>query len=348
MGLVHVGHPRPRQTAEVSELEQEPRPVSPTEVEEAAQRLAGRLRHTPVVMVEAGAFTGEPVLVKLESLQHTGSFKPRGMLNAMLMATIPPVGVVVASGGNAGLAVAWAARELGHRSTVFVPTTSPAAKVDRLRGLGATVNQVGERYDDALAASTAFAAETGAAVIHAYDQRAVVAGQGTLFRELEQQAMAIAHRDASDPDRHHATDPGLDTVLVAVGGGGLVAGAAAWFAGRVKVVAVEPAASCCLHAALAAGRRVDVEVGGIASDALGARRVGELCWAGREHIGASVIVDDAAIVAARRALWEHLRVVAEPGGATALAALTSGLYRPEAGERVAVVVCGANTDPATL
>ncbi len=327
--------------------------VTPIEVEAAAARLGTRLRRTPIITIEAGTFGPGPVLVKLEGLQHTGSFKPRGMLNAMLEATVPPVGVVVASGGNAGLAVAWVARELGYRATVFVPVTSPAAKVDRLRALGATVHQVGERYDDALGASQAFAAETGAAVVHAYDQRAVVAGQGTLFRELEHQLggnpgarNVRSAKDASDAS--DASDAGIDTVLVAVGGGGLIAGAAAWFAGRVKVVAVEPDTSCCLYAAFSAGRPVDVTVNGVAADSLGARRVGEVCWAGRQHIQAALVVTDAAIVAARRSLWDHLRIVAEPGGAAALAALTSGVYRPEPGERVALLVCGANTDPATI
>ncbi len=301
-------------------------------VEAAARLLAGRVRETPVIAVEAGALgVAAPLVLKLESLQHTGSFKPRGALNRILSADVPAAGVIAASGGNHGAAVAWAARVLGYRAEIFVPEVASPVKVERLRGYGAAVTVTGAAYADAKAASDRRAAETGALVVHAYDQPEVVAGQGTAFQELDRQI------------------DGLDAVLVAVGGGGLVAGAAAWFGGRVRVVGVEPARAPTLHAALAAGRPVDVEVGGVAADSLGARRVGDLAYAlARAHVDRVVLVEDEAIRAAQRALWESLRVVAEPGGAAALAAVTSGAYRPASGERVAVVVCGGNTDPASV
>lgn len=301
-------------------------------IEAAARRVAGRIRETPVIALEGGALGAPaPLLLKLESLQHTGSFKPRGALNRILSAEVPAAGVIAASGGNHGAAVAWAARVLGHRAEIFVPEVASPVKVERLRRYGAAVTVTGATYADARAASDRRAAESGALVVHAYDQPEVVAGQGTLFRELARQV------------------DGLDTVIVAVGGGGLVAGAAAWFAGRVRVIGVEPVRAPTLHAALAAGRPVDVEVGGIAADSLGARRVGDLAFAlARAHVERVVLVEDEAIRAAQRALWEAVRVVAEPGGAAALAAVTSGAYRPAAGERVAVVVCGGNTDPASV
>ncbi|HEX7126157.1 MAG TPA: threonine/serine dehydratase [Thermodesulfobacteriota bacterium] len=301
-------------------------------IDAAAHRIAGRVRETPVIALEGGALgAAAPLVLKLESLQHTGSFKPRGALNRILSAEVPAAGVIAASGGNHGAAVAWAARVLGHRAEIFVPEVASPVKVERLRRYGAAVTVTGATYADAKAASDRRAAESGALVVHAYDQPEVVAGQGTLFRELDRQA------------------GGLDTVVVAVGGGGLVAGAAAWFAGRVRVIGVEPVRAPTLHAALAVGRPVDVEVGGIAADSLGARRVGDLAFAlARAHVERVVLVDDEAIRAAQRALWEALRVVAEPGGAAALAAVTSGAYRPGAGERVAVLVCGGNTDPASV
>jgi threonine dehydratase len=253
------------------------------------------------------------------------------MFNRLTSAQVPAAGVIAASGGNAGLAVAYAARELGHRAEVFVPVSSPAVKVARLRALGAAVTVAGAHYAEALEASRERAAQTGALVVHAYDQPEVVAGQGTLALELAAQA------------------PDLDTVLVAVGGGGLVGGVLAAYDGSVRVVAVEPERCPTLHAALAAGRPVDVEVGGVAADSLGARRLGDVCFGIVQRLGVtSVLVSDPAIVAARRALWEQARVAAEDGGAAALAALTSGRYRPGPGERVGVIVCGANTDPSTL
>lgn len=307
-------------------------PVDHAAIDAAAERLAPHVRRTPVIDVEAEAF-GFPVSLKLELLQHTGSFKPRGAFNRVLASEVPEVGLIAASGGNHGLAVAHVATRLGHRAEIFVPEASPAIKVDRLRSFGSqvTVTVGGTLYADAQEASNRRAAETGALVVHPYDQIEVIAGQATMSRELDEQR------------------PGLDTVLVAVGGGGLIAGAACWFAGRVKVVAVEPERSRALHAALEAGAPVDVDVSGLAADSLGARRVGDLAFAAaREAVDHVALVTDDAISEAQRTLWRELRLVAEPGGAAALAAVRSGAYRPDAGERVAVVVCGSNTDPANV
>ncbi len=308
-------------------------PVTPDDVELATRRLDGRVRRTPTITIEPGPLGG-PIgaVLKLELLQHTGSFKPRGAFNRVLHAgVIPAAGLIAASGGNHGAAVAHVARMLGVPAEVFVPSSSPTMKVDRIRRLGAEVVVGGAFYPEAQEACDRRAAASGALLVHPYDHVDVVAGQGTVFRELEEQA------------------PGVDTVLVAVGGGGLVAGAAAWFAGRVKVVAVEPERSCCLHAALVAGAPVSVEIGGLAADSLGARQVGELAFALAQRTGAaSVLVTDEAIADAQQMLWSELRIVAEPGGAAALAALLSGVYRPEPNERVAVVVCGGNLDLAAF
>jgi threonine dehydratase len=298
------------------------------DVEAAARRLGDRVRRTPSVVLDSAPF-GHPVALKLELLQHTGSFKARGMLNRLLATGPPPHGrVVAASGGNAGLAVAYAARELGMTAHVVVPATAPAVKVERLRALGAAVVQEGTTYADAYAVAAAHAEATGAPLVHAYDQPEVAAGNGTLALELLEQVGPV------------------DTVLVAVGGGGLVAGVAAALAGRARVVGVEPDRCPTLHAALAAGGPVDVEVGGIAADSLGARRLGEVCWAVAKETGlTSVLVPDEAVARARGRLWSQLRVLAEYGGAAALGALLTGAYLPEPGERVAAVVCGGNTDP---
>ncbi len=301
------------------------------DVAAAADLLGWRVRRTPAVVVDARPF-GHPVALKLELLQHTGSFKARGMLHRLL-AVAPPPGsrVVAASGGNAGLAVAYAARELDLVAEVVVPTSTPAVKLDRLRRLGAAVTRAGAFYADAAAVAAARAAETGAALVHAYDQPEVAAGNGTLALELVEQVGPV------------------DTVLVAVGGGGLVAGVAAALAGRARVVGVEPEGCPTLHAALAAGRPVDVEVGGIAADSLGARRIGAVCWAVARETGLrSVLVPDDAVARVRRRLWEELRVLAEYGGAAALAPLLTGGYLPEPGERVAAVVCGGNTEPSAV
>ncbi|MEU4248723.1 threonine/serine dehydratase [Amycolatopsis sp. NPDC026612] len=298
--------------------------ISTADVERAAARIEGRIRRTPVFAADDG------VWFKLEQLQHTGSFKARGAFNRILAAGEHSA-VVAASGGNAGLAVAHAAREFGVPARVYVPATAPAVKVAKLRQLGAAVDLVGEKYADAYDAAVKHAADSGALFCHAYDQPDICAGQGTLGLELLAQT------------------GGLDTILVAVGGGGLLAGVAAAVEGRARVVGVEPRTIPTLNAALAAGAPVSVEVSGIAADSLGATRLGDIAFAVATRTNAgSVLVDDAMIGKARAALWDRYRLAVEPGGATAFAALLAGAYRPAPGERVAVVLCGANTDPATL
>nr|WP_196790644.1 threonine/serine dehydratase [Motilibacter aurantiacus] len=304
--------------------------ITPEDVSAAERRIQGYVRRTP--MLEAGG----GLWLKCEHLQHTGVFKPRGAFNRMLAAREagvldPTVGVVAASGGNAGLANAYAASVLGVPATVFVPETAPAVKVARLRGYGAQVRQVGQQYAEAYDAALLHCTERGALFCHAYDQPEIAAGAGTIGTEIL------------------ADLPDVDTVVLAVGGGGLLAGVATAVAGRARVVAVEPETAPTLHSALAAGRPVDVPVSGIAADSLGARRVGDIAFgvAGRTA-PVSVLVRDADVVAARRALWEDYRIAAEYGAATALAGLLGGAYAPEPGERVAVLVCGANTDPSTL
>lgn len=311
--------------------------ITTIDVVAAAKRITGRVRRTPVIEAESGflATTGGTWL-KLESLQHTGSFKARGAFNRVLAAAaenrLPPAGVVTASGGNAGLAYAYAAAALGSPVQVFVPKTAPPVKVTRLRGLGAQVVQVGTKYADAQRAAINHAGDCGALFGHAYDQPEVCAGQGTVALELMDQAAGA-----------------VDTVLVAAGGGGLMAGVAAALEGRAKVVAVEPVRAPTLHAALSAREPVDVEVSGVAADSLGATRVGEIAFRVARRAGVeTVLVDDMDIVAARRAVWERYRLVVEHGAATAAAALLSGAYRPERAERVAVLLCGANTDPSDL
>jgi threonine dehydratase len=302
------------------------------EIEAAARRLHGHIRRTPVMPLELGAFgTHAQVTLKLEQLQHSGSFKARGAFNALLSMPVPEAGVVAASGGNHGAAVAFAARALGHKVEIFVPTLASASKVARIGSYGAAVTVVPGGYADALVAAGRRAAETGALSIHAYDAAETVAGQGTLGRELDAQLTIV------------------DTVLVAVGGGGLIGGIAAWFENRVRVVGVEPAHCPTLERAFAQKAPVDVEVGGIAADSLGARRIGELPFAiARKFVEGVVLVDDDAIRAAQLVLWRDLRLAVEPGGAAALAALLSGTYRPALGEKVAVILCGGNLDPASL
>jgi threonine dehydratase len=304
--------------------------ISPGDIEAAARRVAPHLRVTPILALEPRAF-GSParITLKLELMQHTGSFKPRGAFNRILSAAVPDAGVIAASGGNHGAAVAYAARQLAHVAEIFVPEPTPDVKVERLRRYGARVVLIGASYAEAYLASRERARDTGALEVHAYDQPEVLAGQGTLARELEQQMGQI------------------DTVLVAVGGGGLIGGMAAWFAGRVKVLAVEPERCPTLYRAVEAGAPVDVEVSGLAADSLGARRIGELMFPiAQRFVHSVLLVSDEEIRQSQRALWDGLRVLAEPGGAAALAGLRSGRYQPATGERVAVIVCGGNTDPA--
>lgn len=298
----------------------------------ASERIAPFVRRTPVLETEAGAFGIDlPLTLKLELLQVTGSFKPRGAFNRMLTAEVGGAGVVAASGGNFGLAVGYAARELGHRAEIFVPSTSPEAKIDRVRATGADLRVIEGLYDDASLAARDRLAETGAVWMHPYDQLEVVAAQGTIGRELSQQA------------------PDAETVLVAVGGGGLVGGIAAWYAGDARVVAVEPATSACLRAAFDAGHPVEIDVEGIAVDSLGPRRAGDIAFEiARRHLDRVVTVSDDAIRDAQRAIWRELHLLAEPGGAATLAALMTGAYRPSDAERMVVLLCGANGDPAPV
>jgi threonine dehydratase len=311
----------------------EPPPITRFDVEEAAERILGRIRRTPVQDLgpfSLGGIPGELVL-KLELLQYTGSFKPRGAFNRMLSAEVDDSGVIAASGGSFGLAVAFASRELGHRAEIFVPDSSPAVKIDGIRAYGAKVRIVPGFYADAAAACDQRALETGALMMHPYDQPEVVAGQGTIARELEDQV------------------PAIDTVLVAVGGGGLIGGIAAWFANEVRVIGVEPELCPTLTAALEAGKPVDVEVGGIAADSLGAGRLGdisfEIC---QRFVDRVLTVPDQAIEEARRRLWEDVHLIAEPGAAAPVAALLTGAYDPDPDERVVAIICGANTDPGSV
>jgi threonine dehydratase len=298
----------------------------------AASRIAPYVRHTPLMRLDGAEFgVPIPVTLKLELLQHTGSFKPRGAFNRMLTADLPTAGVIAASGGNHGAAVAYAARSLGVTAEIFVPAGTPETKVSRIRGYGAHVVQGGETYAEALTASRQRRAATGALEVHAFDHEAVLAGQGTVGREFESDAPDLTH------------------ILVATGGGGLIGGIAAWYAGAAQIVSVEPEGCPGLHNALAAGQPVDSPVGGLAADALGARRVGSLMFGvAHRYRVAAILVEDAAILAAQRFLWDRLRLIAEPGGATALAALLAGRFVPPEGARVGVLVCGANTDPAKV
>lgn len=302
--------------------------ITQSDIESAAARIAGRVRHTPTLRLAAGELGIDNALtLKLELLQHAGSFKPRGAFNRILSAgELPSSGVIAASGGNHGAAVAFAARSLGIRAEIFIPALTPPAKRTRIESFGASVVQGGATYNEALDACRARQAETGALDVHAYDHAAVLAGQGTLGREIEQDA------------------PELTDLLVATGGGGLIGGIAAWYRGRVRVISVEPEGCPCLHDALAAGAPVPSPVGGIAADSLGARQAGAAMFPiAREFVSQAVLVPDAAIAEARRLIWDRLRLLAEPGGATALAALLCGAYVPPPGARVGVILCGSNT-----
>jgi threonine dehydratase len=286
------------------------------------------IRRTPVVEVAPGDFglSTAQLSFKLEFLQHSGSFKARGAFANLLTREVPAAGVVAASGGNHGAAVAYAAQKLGKPARIYVPKVSSPAKIDRIRSYGATLVVEGERYADALAASERWAAQSGALQIHAFDQPGALLGQGTVGLEWQAQA------------------PELNTLLVAVGGGGLIGGIAAWYGGAVRIVGVEPRAAPTLTRALEAGRPVDAEAGGIAADSLAPRRVGELMFPlARKYVEVVVLVEDDDIRRAQRALWEALRVVAEPGGAAAFAALLCGKYAPARGERIGVLLCGGNT-----
>ncbi|MGA3002437.1 MAG: threonine/serine dehydratase [Acetobacteraceae bacterium] len=306
--------------------------VTRSDIEAAAARLAAFVRHTPVIDVDGASLSlNYPIKLKLELLQHTGSFKARGAFNRLLNATIPNTGVITASGGNHGAAVAYAAQALGVNAEIFVPGATPETKVSRIRSYGAQVILGGAAYADALAASRVRQAETGALEVHAYDHADVLAGQGTVGREFEKAVPELSH------------------VLVATGGGGLIGGIAAWYAGSAAVVSVEPENCPTLATALRVGHPVDCAVSGLAADSLGARQVGALMFPiAQVFVSQAVLVTDDAIAAAQRLLWDKLRLIAEPGGATALAAVLSGRFVPPDGAKVGVVVCGGNTDPGKV
>jgi threonine dehydratase len=287
------------------------------------------IRRTPVIEVDGSDFglTGVRLVFKLELLQHAGSFKARGAFANLLTREVPPAGVVAASGGNHGVAVAYAAQKLGKPATIFVPSVASPEKMERIRGFGARLEVIGERYAEALAASEKFRAETGAMAVHAYDQVETLLGQGSVGLEFEEQA------------------PGLDSLLVAVGGGGLIGGLASWYSRKIRVIGVEPESAPTLTYALRAGRPVDSPAGGVAADSLAPKQVGQLMFPIAQKLVDSVIlVSDDEIREAQSVLWRTLRVLAEPGGATAFAALLSGRYQPIAGERVGVLVCGGNLE----
>jgi len=286
------------------------------------------VRHTPVIEIDSAdwGLSAFRATLKLELLQHAGSFKARGAFANLLLREVPGAGVVAASGGNHGVAVAYAAKRLGKPARIFVPSVASPAKIQKIRDCGADLTITGDRYADALAASETWAHTSGALQIHAFDQPETLLGQGTVGLELEQQ------------------EPQLDTLLVAVGGGGLLGGIAAWYAGRVRLIGVEPQMAPTLTRALEAGKPVEAEAGGIAADSLAPKRVGELMFPlAQRHVERVILVSDDAIRAAQQALWTSLRIVTEPGGAAAFAALLSRGYEPDTGERVGVLLCGGNT-----
>ncbi|MEM7075149.1 MAG: threonine/serine dehydratase [Pseudomonadota bacterium] len=301
----------------------------PTEIDWAHDRIRHCVRQTPVMQVDLGF--DQPVALKLEHVQHTGSFKSRGAFNTLLSEPVPAAGLVAASGGNHGAAVAYAAGTLGHAAQIFVPDIAGPAKIALIERQGAVLNVVQGSYAQALEAALDYAARTGALQIHAYDAPATVAGQGTCMAEWEDQGLEA------------------DTVLIAVGGGGLIAGALGWFDGRRRVIAVEPERCPTLRAAQTAGTPVEVEVGGVAANALGARRIGGICFdLASQHDTRTVLVSEDAITEAQHWLWHTFRLLVEPAAAAAMGALRAGVYVPGPGERVAVLLCGGNVDPDPL
>ena len=304
--------------------------ISRKDVEAAWDRIRPHVRRTPVLKLRAGWLgMTTPLAVKLEQLQVSGSFKGRGAFHKLVSTEVPATGVIAASGGNHGAAVAYAARALGHKAEIFVPTTSSAAKVARLQSYGAIVHQVGEVYVQAREASEKRAAETGALKVHAYEDSVVFAGAGSVALEFAEQAK-------------------FDTLLVAVGGGGLIAGCATAIGASTKIVAVETEGTATLFEARKAGKPVEVKISGIAADALGASLIGTPNFEiAKKLVKDALLVTDQAVRNAQHMLWEELRLIAEPSGATSLAALLSGVYEPAANERVGILICGANTDPAT-
>jgi threonine dehydratase len=309
-------------------MSDESEPVSRAEIIRYEALIRPYVRRTPVIEIDGAEFGVESkkLLLKLELFQHSGSFKARGAFANLLTRKIPAKGVVAASGGNHGAAVAYAAMKLNVPARIFVPTISSPAKLQRIRGYGADLVVEGERYADALAASEIWARQSGALRVHAFDQDETMLGQGTIAMELDQQA------------------PEFDTLLVSVGGGGLIAGVAAWYAGRIKVIGVEPLASPTLTKALQAGHPVDADAGGVAADSLAPRRVGDRVFPiAKKYVHGTVLVTEDAILNAQKVLWDAARIVAEPGGVAAFSALCSEAYQPIAGERVAVIISGGNT-----
>ncbi len=303
-------------------------PIDPEAIASAEQLIRSHIRRTPVMDVTPSdlGLNCSSLTLKLELFQHAGSFKARGAFYNLLSRELPAAGVAAASGGNHGVAVAYAASRVGCRATIFVPAVSSPVKMARIRAYGARLEVIGERYVESLEACDRWAAESGALTIHAYDQPQTLIGQGTVGLELEQQ------------------QPHIDTLLVAVGGGGLIGGIASWYRGRIRIVGVEPELAPTLAKALEAGRPVDAEAGGIAADSLAPKQVGQLMFPlAQQYIDRVALVSDQAIVHAQQTLWDVLRIATEPGGAAAMAALLSGAYQPKPEERVAVLVCGGNT-----
>jgi threonine dehydratase len=303
--------------------------VSREQIQAAHHVIRPHIRRTPVLEVDGADFGLDSITIvfKLELVQHGGSFKARGAFMNLLTREVPEVGVVAASGGNHGVAVAFAAMKLGRPATIFVPSVASPAKVDRIRGYGAELVIAGDRYADALEASQEWTARTGALPIHAYEAVETLLGQGTLGLELEEQS------------------PKLDSLLVAVGGGGLIGGVAAWYENRTRIISVEPELAPTLNLALEAGHPVDAPAGGIAADSLAPRQVGQLMFPiAQKYVQESLLVTDDQIVESQKKLWKTVRIAAEPGGAAAFAALLSGGYQTKPGERVGIVVCGGNTD----
>ena len=303
--------------------------ISRSDIEAAARRINRHVRRTPILRLDgADLDLGHPLALKLELFQHTGSFKARGAFNTLLTAQVPDAGIVAASGGNHGAAVAFAAARLGHRAKIFVPEIAGATKIGLIQATGADCSVVPGAYADAAEAAAAYQAETGAMSIHPYDGEATLTGQGTMAKEIE------------------ADLPDLDILLIAVGGGGLIGGALSWYRDRVRVVAVEPERAPTLAHALRDGPDAEVAVGGVAANSLGAKRIGAMAYQAAKELGTeTVLVPDAAITQAQHKLWGSARILAEPGGAAALAALTCGAFVPPRGARVGVVVCGGNIDP---
>jgi threonine dehydratase len=307
--------------------------LSRNRIQSTERVIRPHIRRTPIVEVNGADFGLDSITIvfKLELLQHAGSFKARGAFTNLLTREVPPAGVVAASGGNHGVAVAYAAMKLRKPATIFVPSVASKTKLDRIRSYGAELVIAGDRYAESLEASEAWTVQSGAMPVHAYEGDETLLGQGTLGLELEEQ------------------DPKLDSLLVAVGGGGLIGGVAAWYQDRLKLISVEPTEAPTLNLALNAGRPVDSPAGGIAADSLAPRQVGQQMFPiAQKFVNTSILVSDDDIIAAQKRLWETVRVAAEPGGAAAFAGLLSGRYKPEPGERVGVIVCGGNTDKVSL